>query len=718
MRPPVPEVAPPRSRKSSLDQQQWIDPRSTTPSTFFLSRNHRDGPDSPVEPESSRDSMYGVQSFDGTTSASSDVAASLPELVSSRSKPVSLSTSPAPPQQWSNEAEKEAGAAIREPFQNSTLKDAGTTHSSRLEPSLPLSNLTSPRPLTPLNFLNSDDPSSLPSSPKSFTNQSTRHLDDISITDEIASEAIASGEEEEESHPTLNPGSDAMSQLIMPSITIPSRRPFTDKGRALGRVKMLLAGATGSGKTSLIKSIVQICEDIVHVDPFDEPLQPLSLSQLDRSQRTSSRPTLASSAVTEIYASSKPYPTWWSDLEDSRVLKRRKSSGELVLERNICFVDTPGSRLSQMGQTDAIVQYINQQLLRATSALDSSNADFQNMLAGNGGSQVDTILYFISHDSLHLDMECISKLNGWSNVIPLIAKSDLLTVDQIANLKDAYNEKARAASLKPLHLFGVASSDLDEPPFTVSSAKSNDDSIMEASTLMSPDYVQPLVVSDLGPLVHSLFDRETMAWLRHSAAKKLSRRQREVLSRRQHYSQDSALSLSTQYGLAPSYAMARVSDYSRNEEKRAQIQLAKWASGLQQSLQNERERYAALARGERAVWLTERLGDCVVDGSLVPITQTPGFCGLSAPSLEANGGVLVRTENGQSVQYHIGNISPLDPLGVVRWSEDLKQSGWALVQIVGSFGVVGGLALWLAKTWGLSSKSLSDWRFDWYCTSD
>lgn len=304
-------------------------------------------------------------------------------------------------------------------------------------------------------------------------------------------------------------------------------------------------------------------------------------------------------------------------------------------------------------------------------------------------------------------------------MIPLISKSDLLTSDQILNLKYAFHEEARAASLKPFHLLGETSSDIDEPPFPVSSAKSIDDSIMDASTLMSPDYVQPLVASDLAPLVHVIFDRENIAWIRHSAANKLAQRQREMATRRQNPLQNNALSFSSsRYGLAPSYTMARISDYSRHEEKRAQIQLAKWASDLQQSLQNERERYSALARGERAVWLTERLGECVVDGSLVPVTQTPDFCGLGVPADKPNGGILVRTQNGQSVQYHIASISPLDPLGIVRWSEDLKQRGWAIVQIVGSFGVVGGLALWLAKTWGLSSRSFSEWRFDWYCTSD
>ncbi|KAL2817237.1 hypothetical protein BDW59DRAFT_152844 [Aspergillus cavernicola] len=615
--------------------------------------------------------------------------------------------SPAPLQLWGNDEEDDA---IPDAHSTSALKDFDPNSTSRLD-SFPPSNLTSPRLF--------DDPASLPSSPKSITNQ-TRHLDEISIMDDMSSQAVASGEEDEvESRPALNLNSDTMSQLIMPSITMPSRRPFTDKGRALGRVKLLFAGASGSGKTSLIKSIVQVCEDIVHVDPFDEPSSSLSISHVRQSSRNSSRPTHVPAPVSEIYASSKPYPAWWSDLEGSRVLRRRKSTGDIVLERNVCFVDTPGSRLSQPEQIDAIIQYISQQLFRATEALDCSNTDFQNMLAGNGGSQVDAILYIISQGTLVSDIECISRLSGWTNVIPVISKSDLLTPDQISTLKYGFSEKGHAASLKPFQLFGDFSSDIDEPPFAVSSAKSNDDSIMDASTLMSPDYVQPLVVSELAPLVDRLFDRENLAWIRHSAAKKLAQRQREMSSQRQTPLQNSALSFSSSpYGLAPSYTMARISDHSRYEEKRARVHLARWASDLQRSLQNERERYAALARGERAVWLTERLGECVIDGSLVPVTQAPGFCGLRVPSDNANGGVLVRTQNSQSVEYHLANISHLDPLGVVRWSEDLKQRGWAIVQVVGSFGVVGGLALWLGKTWGLSSRSFSDWRFDWNYTTD
>lgn len=190
--------------------------------------------------------MYGVQSFDGSISGASDVTASLPELDSpSVSKPVTVSASPASPQQWSNNLEEDSGCASPETHQSSSIKDFDSTRHNKLDAPFALSNFASPRPLTPLNLLNPDEPSSLPSSPKSISNQSTRHLDEISITDDLSSQAVASGEEDEDSRPTLNASSDTMSQLIMPSITIPDRRPFTDKGKALGRMKLLMAGSSG-----------------------------------------------------------------------------------------------------------------------------------------------------------------------------------------------------------------------------------------------------------------------------------------------------------------------------------------------------------------------------------------------------------------------------------------------------------------------------------------
>lgn len=321
-----------------------------------------------------------------------------------------------------------------------------------------------------------------------------------------------------------------------------------------------------------------------------------------------------------------------------------------------------------------------------------------------------------------------------------------MSSDQIKVLKNRFHQQASDAGIKPF-LFGDSSDSKaagleGQPPYAVSSENATDLEVMDASTLMSPDYVQPLVVSELQTLVQQLFERDNIAWMRHMAAKKLAHARNDfppvpsttaplhnALSGTtigvpgwRVASGTSLNSSISSVGESPaSYARARFTDYTRHEEQLAQIRLAQWATNLQRSLQNERDRYAALARADRAVWLTERLGECVIDGSLVPITQTPGLCGQYAPANE-NANVKIAsalratvTRSGTSTGYHAASVSLHDPLGIVSWMDDLGRRGWVLVQIVGSVGVVGGLALWLARAWGLSTKSLSELQLDhWY----
>ena len=84
--------------------------------------------------------------------------------------------------------------------------------------------------------------SSLPSSPKSTSSRSFRPSDEESMY-EGGSQAIASSEEDEAEVPSEV--LDSSPQLIMPSIRMPSRRPFTDRGKQLGRLKILIAGDSG-----------------------------------------------------------------------------------------------------------------------------------------------------------------------------------------------------------------------------------------------------------------------------------------------------------------------------------------------------------------------------------------------------------------------------------------------------------------------------------------
>ncbi len=191
---PVPDVpAFPRKPTDPLSSScASLDPRTAAPATFFLSRSpHASDPERSPSPDASegpKESMYGVHSLAETLSRSELGGSSTrggfrADSLSHRTRSSSRGS----------DSMKETRCSRR-----STIRpfDCGDTRDSSLQP--PASGTVS-RPLTPFH---PDEPSSLPSSPKSISNQSVRPLDDISITDEINSQAIGSGDEEEGPRPS------------------------------------------------------------------------------------------------------------------------------------------------------------------------------------------------------------------------------------------------------------------------------------------------------------------------------------------------------------------------------------------------------------------------------------------------------------------------------------------------------------------------------------
>lgn len=97
---------------------------------------------------------------------------------------------------------------------------------------------TPSQPFTPL-ILESPLLGSVASGPSSRRNSEAGFY-----TDDAASQAILSSGEEERDTPSEVMDSSA-SQLVMPSIKMPSRRPFTERGKSIGRLKILIAGDSG-----------------------------------------------------------------------------------------------------------------------------------------------------------------------------------------------------------------------------------------------------------------------------------------------------------------------------------------------------------------------------------------------------------------------------------------------------------------------------------------
>ena len=321
-------------------------------------------------------------------------------------------------------------------------------------------------------------------------------------------------------------------------------------------------------------------------------------------------------------------------------------------------------------------------------------------------------------------------MSDLTNVVPLIARSDLLSQDEQRLLKREVDSSSSVLPRLPAAPPDDGESGLGATaPYTITSINGPDLDTMDASLLMSAEYVQPLLPSELGLLIDQLFDLDTISFLKHTAAKKLLAwhanhpRLTRTPSPSLPSARDSTLasplptSLSNSGVLVPpgpgsasefslttsnSYALARVADHSQREERLAQIRLSKWASDLQLSLQRERERYERLARNERAVWLIERMGEEVRGGHVIPFDHSKD-------------GALVRRDGSPTQSFKVGPIyqhQMHDPLGLLQWRESMRTRGWIALQVVGSFGVVGGLAFWLAKTWGLTS-SLNDWAQEW-----
>ena len=205
MRPAGAHESPQQPRKRSFVDRvsPFAEARSTAPTTFFLAKGPRTSPEIDGKENIERDDSHGVQSLENTLDG------------------------------------------LREPGQRPNLDLDPPTASPPKQSPTAISNTEAPpsQPLTPL-FISSPADGSLPSSPKSTSVRSARQTELEFSTDDGESQVLES-EEDGQDVPEVH---DSSPQLIMPSIKMPSRRPFTSRGKEMGRIKIVLAG--GKGKSS------------------------------------------------------------------------------------------------------------------------------------------------------------------------------------------------------------------------------------------------------------------------------------------------------------------------------------------------------------------------------------------------------------------------------------------------------------------------------------
>ncbi len=298
-----------------------------------------------------------------------------------------------------------------------------------------------------------------------------------------------------------------------------------------------------------------------------------------------------------------------------------------------------------------------------------------------------------------------------------------MSPEQLERSKERISSQLHEANIRPFTFdLSDAKDAAASAPYAVSCAPGSDHENMDASLLMSPDYVQPLIPTELGRLISRVFCQDGASWLRHSAARKfLQWRRSNGPSRPQALYRPLSSPAAVGHvlgsrdmmiragGPASTLAMARVVDHTQQEERLAHIRLANWASELQRSLANERARYDELAKSERAVWLTERLSECVQGGTLVPL---PGR-GRDDSRAEQH----LRQTLGRRRRASSKSLQHQDPLGLLEVAARLRAQGWLALEAIGGLSVLGGLTYWVTKQgWHLLACEWlgEDWGKFWY----
>lgn len=233
-----------RSRSTSFDNDMtpMAARRDTPQMTYFITDEKTMEASQPSSANSfpkpkdvSNASSYGVESLETTISSLARETDQTEEKVRNARRNWKNSFG----QQLSRKCETDLDEPISPLWESSAdvSRNVSPSHHRRL------SQATHSRPFTPLSF-NSPAPPSVISSP-----DSRRNSDAGSYLDEIASQAIMSSGEEEKDPDTEPADNKNAPQLVMPSIKMPSRRPFTEKGKGLGRLKVLVAGDSGETQT-------------------------------------------------------------------------------------------------------------------------------------------------------------------------------------------------------------------------------------------------------------------------------------------------------------------------------------------------------------------------------------------------------------------------------------------------------------------------------------
>lgn len=279
------------------------------------------------------------------------------------------------------------------------------------------------------------------------------------------------------------------------------------------------------------------------------------------------------------------------------------------------------------------------------------------------------------------DINFIREVQGKTNIVLLLAKSDEITAADIEGCKERIRHQVAENDLDCFSFTSVETDDLETEVdvFAVSGSTKPDHDVIDASILMDSAYVQPLVPTELAALMERICSEEGSASLRQSAASKCIRWKKDHSGDYAHIAAHTALTFRDPTKCALSPVLTLNPFGVRRYWHR--VELSDWAEGLRRSLESA------------------KLDEMTRQGHEVEFLRQERSCGLIRRPKPSS--------KGSRSQYSTPNLIHQDPLGVLHLTGLLRRNGRLVLELISIPGILGCFAALLADpeptmAWGKS----------------
>ena len=177
------------------------------------------------------------------------------------------------------------------------------------------------------------------------------------------------------------------------------------------------------------------------------------------------------------------------------------------------------------------------------------------------------------------------------------------------------------------------------------------------------------------------------------------------------------LDLANSEGLEPpgDFSLTRYGQFAQGDQHFSQIRIARWATDLQRSRRNERDRFEELQSNERAKWWLERVGEEVSKGTIV---SSPGAAPRAEWAMVRHGDEKKSRSISQRYVKAMTGLDSRDPLGLCNLSDELKRRSFVLVKILGGVSVLGAIAVAITRACGFETAFPPSSWWPWITGAD